>query len=193
MEDKNSLPSSCWNLSLMSELYNVSTLDNLVLAFFGRERESHLLHLVTEQWLPPQCLFLLDNFITVLTSPVCATWNWIMDTAVKIKRDKILMLSSCFLPRLLSFLSAVKLIIGSALRCLKGWEVYLFKIQSCLYQTELSKSPGDTQQLERMKSSSSGKQWGVVLLQDGFISLSPSTASRFLFPVCRSYINPDYS
>lgn len=41
MEDKNSLRSSCWNLSvLMSELYNVSTPDNLALAIFGRERIS---------------------------------------------------------------------------------------------------------------------------------------------------------
>lgn len=65
-------------LSLMSELYNVSTPDNLALGIFGSERESHLLHLVTEQWLPLQCLLLLDNLITALTSTVCTTWNGIM-------------------------------------------------------------------------------------------------------------------
>lgn len=142
-------------LSLMSELYNVSTPDNLALAIFGSERESHLLHLVTEQWLPLQCLLLLDNLITVLTSTVCTTWNGIMGSVIKIKGDKILMLCSCSLPRLLSFLSALKLITSSTLRCLKG-RVYLLKIQSCLCQTELSNSPRDTQQLERKKSNSSG-------------------------------------
>lgn len=82
-------------LSLMSELYNVSTPDNLALAICGRERESHLLHLVREQWLPLQCLFLLHNLITVLSSNMCTTWNGIMDSAImRIMGDKILMLYS---------------------------------------------------------------------------------------------------
>lgn len=69
----------------MSELYNVSTPDNLALAICGRERGSHLLHLVTEQWLPP---FLLHSFLTVLTSNVCTTIRGTIDVVRKIEKKK---------------------------------------------------------------------------------------------------------
>lgn len=81
-------------LSLMSELYNVSTPDNLALAICGRERGSHLLHLVTEQWLPLRCLFLLLSFITVLTSNVCTTIRGIIDVVRKIEKKKDSLLCS---------------------------------------------------------------------------------------------------
>lgn len=57
----------------MSELYNVST--PLIISLREREREgeSHLLHLVTEQWLPLQSLFLLHNLINPVPSNVRPT------------------------------------------------------------------------------------------------------------------------
>lgn len=72
----------------MSVFYNVSTPDNIAPAICGRQRGTHLLHLVTEQCLPLKSHFLLHNLATVLTSNLCTTCNGIMDSVIKLQKNE---------------------------------------------------------------------------------------------------------
>lgn len=113
MEDKNSFPAEIclwWASSTMSAPQIISLLQFVA----GRERVSFVAcGYGTVAAAICRGPFLLQNLIAVLASNVCTTWDGIIESVVKMRRDKILMLClwpSVSVPLCLSFLSAVKLI-----------------------------------------------------------------------------------